>query len=129
MTQQKSRPIRGLARVTFRANANVIRNELEQGWTAKAIFDRHHATLGTMSYRQFIATSLRNSALMSVAAPLRRARFTAVRRPLPTPPRRYPRCLPCHHKDLPVPDTNQAETFNHDPLERPGDRRRLPGEE
>jgi hypothetical protein len=54
MTQKKPQPMRGLARVTFRANAAMIRTELEQGWTAKAIFERHHAKFGTMSYRQFL---------------------------------------------------------------------------
>src|SRR6185312_1888589 len=54
MTQKKPQPMRGLARGTFRANAAMIRSELEQGWSGKALFERHPAQLGTLSHRQFL---------------------------------------------------------------------------
>jgi len=124
--------MRGLARVTFRANAAMIRTELEQGWTAKAIFERHHAKLGTMSYRQFlrhIAQELGPDVGRSLVArgPPRRGEPPP---PLPSaaePPPAAPSPSPqgtdrAGHQPA-------SRGFNHDPIERPDDRRRLLGEQ
>lgn len=46
--------MRGHARVTFRAHIALIRTELEQGHTAKSIYERHKTKLGSMSYRQLL---------------------------------------------------------------------------
>lgn len=53
MARESQRKRRGIARVSFRANLETIRAELDQGWPAKAVFDRHIAGLDVMSYRQF----------------------------------------------------------------------------
>lgn len=46
--------VRGLARVTFITNLDLIRRELEQGWTAQAIYDRHPELFGgAISYAHF----------------------------------------------------------------------------
>jgi hypothetical protein len=46
------KPMKGMARVSFLAQAGTIRGELEQGWPLKAIHQRHADKLG-MSYAQF----------------------------------------------------------------------------
>ena len=53
MARESQRKRRSIARVSFRANLETIRTELDQGWPAKAVFDRHIAGLDVMSYRQF----------------------------------------------------------------------------
>ena len=53
MALQSKQPMRGLARVTFRALQPTIETELKAGWTAKAIYDRHSDKLTTISYPQF----------------------------------------------------------------------------
>lgn len=46
--------IRGVARVVFRANQATIEDELNQGWTAKSIYERHADKLASkISYPQF----------------------------------------------------------------------------
>jgi hypothetical protein len=134
MTQKKPQPMRGLARVTFRANAAMIRTELEQGWTAKAIFERHHAKLGTMSYRQFlrhIAQELGPDVGRSLVA-----RSPPPRGDPPPPPLPAAADPPAAAAPSPSPQGQHRaghepanRGFNHDPLERPDDRRRLLGEE
>jgi hypothetical protein len=47
-----TKPMKGMARVSFLAQAGTIRGELEQGWPLKAIHQRHADKLG-MSYAQF----------------------------------------------------------------------------
>jgi len=44
--------MKGMARVSFLAQAGTIRGELEQGWPLKAIHQRHADKL-SMSYAQF----------------------------------------------------------------------------
>jgi hypothetical protein len=46
-------PMRGMARVAFRALQPTIEAELKEGWTAKAIYNRHSDKLTTISYPQF----------------------------------------------------------------------------
>jgi Family of unknown function (DUF5338) len=47
-----TKPMKGMARVSFLAQAGTIRGELEQGWPLKAIHQRHADKL-SMSYAQF----------------------------------------------------------------------------
>jgi hypothetical protein len=70
-SNSKPRKPRGTARVAFRANLEIIRAELEQGWPARAIYDRHIATLDVMSYRQFAryVSALRTEWSVSLPAP------------------------------------------------------------
>jgi hypothetical protein len=132
MTEKKPQPMRGLARVTFRANAAMIRTELEQGWTAKAIFERHHAKLGTMSYRQF----LRHIA-QELGPDVGRSLVARSSPPRGDPPPALPAAdPPAAAAPSPSPQgkhragpQSPSRGFNHDPLERPDDRRRLLGEE
>ena len=44
----------GIARVAFIAHVAVIRSELEQGWSAKAIYQRHADKFTAISYPQFV---------------------------------------------------------------------------
>jgi hypothetical protein len=53
MTDARKNPIRGLARVAFRALQPTIETELNEGWTAKAIYTRHSEKLQAISYTQF----------------------------------------------------------------------------
>jgi len=119
MTDGKPAAIRGLARVVFRANLATIRIELDQGWTAKAIFERHHAKLGAMSYRQFcryVADELDRAGPSWAAQP-------AVEPARPPPP-------PCTSPQGSADAGHQQppRSFEHDPVERPGDYERLFGE-
>lgn len=119
MTQQKPRPIRGLSRVTFRANRETVRDELEQGWTAKAIFERHRDKLGTMSYRQFM-----RHILLELGPDVGRAAMA--RSPSPHDPPTPVLAVMTGASPLPPRTEYQPRrTFNHDPIER----RRLLGEE
>jgi hypothetical protein len=129
VTELPPRPTRGLARVTFRANADTIRTELEQGWTAKAIFERHNARLGIMSYRQFLRHILQE--LGPDVGRSAMARSPPHRDPQPPP---LPSVAEPEVPSLPSQGSSRAghhpnRTFNHDPIERPDDRRRLLGEE
>jgi hypothetical protein len=53
MTEDRKSPMRGLARVAFRALQQTIEKELIEGWTAKAIYIRHSDKLQAISYTQF----------------------------------------------------------------------------
>ena len=54
MTELSKPPMRGLARVAFRALQTTIDTELKEGWTAKSIYDRHANKLTAISYPQFV---------------------------------------------------------------------------
>jgi hypothetical protein len=110
----------------------MIRNELGQGWTARSVYDRHHDKLGIMSYRQFLrhiaqelGPDVGHSAVVrsppradaSPASPLSTA--TPLTDSPSLPPQGSSRAG--HH--------SPSRTFNHDPIERPDDRRRLLGED
>jgi hypothetical protein len=51
--EKRDYPMRGLARVAFRAMQPTIEKELIEGWTAKAIYERHADKLTAISYPQF----------------------------------------------------------------------------
>src|SRR5689334_4473241 len=49
------KPVRGAARVAFLAHLETIKDELAQGWTAKAVYQRLTPKLGeAISYAQFV---------------------------------------------------------------------------
>ncbi len=95
--------LRGHARVTFRAHIALVRTELDQGHTAKAIFDRHKTKLGSMSYRQFLRhiereiTGTSSAPVVQQAAPV----------PVPPPP------------PNPIPATENPSHARHEPDARP----------
>ena len=101
--QMKESKLRGHARVTFRAHIALVRTELDQGYTAKAIFDRHNAKLGSMSYRQFLRhigreiTGTSSAPLVPQAAPV----------PISPPPAK------------PIPATRNPPHAGHEPAARP----------
>jgi hypothetical protein len=51
--ERREYPMRGLARVAFRALQPTIEKELTEGWTAKSIYERHAEKLTAISYPQF----------------------------------------------------------------------------
>jgi Family of unknown function (DUF5338) len=127
MSPPSDRPrMKGFGRVAFIAQLAEITAELDAGWPIKAIYDNRKQRLG-VSYVQFTRyvdqfirqnrrpqASTRGPAAVSQASP-------------PTPPQ-APTVL------IASEGTNDAgyrpaRTFNHDPLERPGDRKRLLGED
>lgn len=135
-----ARTIRGIARVTFIAHLAVIRTELEQGWTAKAIYERHPDKLGAMSYPQFAryVRQLKEGAGLGTAI---KAVYSPATGRFSDPPRSEPSqdgpATPhsqegpdAHAGQQPASDTGRrpARTFRHDPQERPGDYERLFGE-
>ena len=99
----KESKLRGHARVTFRAHIALVRTELDQGYTAKAIFDRHNTKLGSMSYRQFLRHIGREITGTSSAPPVPQAA------PIPVP------ALP----SKPTPATGNPSHARHEPTARP----------
>lgn len=45
--------LKGAGRVSFLARIEQVRSEVNEGWPLVAIFDRHKADLGVLSYSQF----------------------------------------------------------------------------
>ena len=128
-----SKPMKGMARVAFLAHLDAIWAELAQGFPLKAVYQKHQAKLG-MSYTQFTRYCARLPRAEATLAPA-----TAVRPkqpPTPAIPRLGPQ--PVAASPPPAPQirgpanaghqsVQPARTFNHDPLEKPGDRERLLG--
>ena len=86
MSDPTNPTIKASARVIFIANLALVRKELAEGWTAKALFERHADKFaGRISYPQFAryVRRLREDAApasISGTAPSSRSRV------LPTPP-------------------------------------------
>jgi hypothetical protein len=132
----RPRTIRGTARVTVIAHLAVIRTELEQGWTAKAIYDRHADKLAVMSYPQFAryVRQLKDGsglgeAIKAVYSPAA-GRFIN-----PSAPESGRSGQPQEESHAHAGQQSAADagggtprTFKHDPQERPGDYERLFGE-
>jgi Family of unknown function (DUF5338) len=130
------RKARGTARVVFIALMDTIVAELERGHTAIAIYTRHQRKLGnSISYQQFsrYVRQLREDG--AVKPPLGRpsapsTSLASSLKPKPIAPAVFKtqpeaaerpqdaRHDPVHHRG-----------FNHDATERPGDRKRLLGED
>jgi len=121
----------GVGRVAFLARIDTIRDELAQGWSLKAVHARHKDALG-IGYKTFWRLVVRHAAdarpapgRAEGAKPDRQssaheassgARATAAK---PTPPSVQGSDAHAGHQP--------PRTFNHDPVERPGDYERLFG--
>jgi len=125
----------GIGRVAFLARIDTIKAELAQGWPLTAVYARHREALG-IGYWGFWRLV---------------ARYAADARPVPIQavndePKRKPHvaadaaCLDTHTTAKKAPPTLRTgegtdahaghqphRTFNHDPIERPGDYERLFG--
>jgi len=99
----------GVGRVAFFARIDKIRAELAQGWPLTAVYARHKEALG-IGYWGFCRLVVRH------AADARPVPIKAVKAPVPS---------------VEGPDAHAGQqpprTFNHDPIERPGDYERLFG--
>ena len=129
-----SKPMKGMARVAFLAHLDVIRTELSQGFPLKAVYQKYQAKLG-MSYTQFTrycaqlpraeAALFPATAITPGQAPSPRPRSQQAPKAQAGPPSPVPQTKgPAYAGHQPV---QPARTFNHDPLEKPGDRERLLG--
>jgi Family of unknown function (DUF5338) len=128
----------GVGRVAFLARIDAIKVELAQGWSLKAIYQRHKDRLA-VGYSSFCKLVSRHAA---DARPVVR---TQVQPAPPAGPKSAPGMArvmanpPENRRGAPEPpaiseegssahDGHQpARTFNHDPIERPGDYERLFG--
>lgn len=84
-----------VARVTFTANRELVRKAVEEGWSAKAIYEQNQPKLASISYRQFVryVNEMRNlSPAPDTSGPPQPQRIPDVRPPQPA----------------------DARTFNHD---------------
>jgi hypothetical protein len=128
------RRVKGLGRVAFIANLQEITAELEAGWPIKAVYDKRVARLG-MSYAQFARY------VDQIIRRNRRAASVAGAGPSVPPPSSPPSSPPAGRAVPSAPATqivpegtthaghHAARGFNHDPIERPDDRKRLLGED
>lgn len=124
----------GVGRVAFFARIDAIRAELAQGWPLTAIYARHKDALG-ISYSGFWRLVVRH------AADARPTQSQTLKSGPKRPPQASAPAAITHTGTacLPAPLPQQSEgpdahagrqparTFNHDPIERPGDYERLFG--
>jgi hypothetical protein len=124
----------GVGRVAFFTRIDTIRAELAQGWPLTAIYARHKKALG-IGYWGFYRLVVRHAAdarpvpLQAVNDEPKRKRHASARAAsLDTPTTAT--------KPPPIPSVEGSDahaahqrhrTFNHDPIERPGDYERLFG--
>lgn len=122
------RRMKGVGRVSFIAHLGEITAELDAGWPIKAIYEKRADALG-LSYAQFaryvaeIVRRGRGTRVGSNPGGAPQSSAPAANRPMPEPRKTMASEGHAHvgHQS--------ARTFNHDPLERPDDRKRLLGEE
>jgi len=119
--------MKGIGRVTFMALRAEIAAELDAGRPLKAVYENHQGRLG-ISYRQFgryvdelIRGDGRNQASSPPRAGTSPPRLSHLE---PTVAAEISATGPAGQAPRPTP-----RRFNHDPVERPGDRRRLLGED
>jgi hypothetical protein len=126
MAAKSSRTAWGAGRVAFIARIDAIRSEMRQGYPLTMIFARHQTALG-IRYQTFCKLVSRYAADARLA-PVR-ARSDAN-----PPPASAPALSTTSEARLPsLPAQGPSDArhlpgrrgFNHDPLERPDDRRRL----
>lgn len=131
MSKPTTPTIKASARVTFIANLAVVRKELAEGWTAKAIFERHADKLaGRISYPQFVRY-VRQLRETEPAPPIGRASSS-------TPHQARSKLPPVQARDVTAPrtpatgtaadarsDPLQRRTFEHDGQPRQDDIERL----
>jgi hypothetical protein len=114
--------IKGIGRVAFIAHLADITADLDAGWPAKAVYERRAGSLG-ISYVQFTRY---------VDQIVRGGNRSPTANHGPTsPPSTPPASIQQADTRGPRHAGHQSDrrTFNHDPIERPDDRRRLLGEE
>ena len=114
--------MKGIGRVAFMAQLADITADLDAGWPVKAVYQKWAGNLG-MSYVQFtryVDRIVRQGDRSR--APARGATPPAAPLPDPVSPIDSRGTLHAGHQPA-------RRTFNHDPIERPDDRRRLLGEE
>lgn len=112
--------MKGIGRVTFMAHLAEITAELDAGASLKAIHENHRDRLG-ISYSQFVNyvdRIIRHRARNQAPLPPQPAR------PEPAVQRGSTASAETSHAAHRAP-----RSFNHDPVERPDDRRRLLGED
>jgi hypothetical protein len=118
--------MKGVGRVAFMAHLAEITADLGAGWPIKAVYQKRADKLG-MSYAQFARYV---DQIVRRGNRARPPRFDPSPPPLPSaaaPPAAAPSPPPqgssrAGHQPI-------RRGFNHDPIERPDDRRRLLGEE
>lgn len=117
---------RGVGRATFLAHLADITAELDAGWPLKVVYENRGGRLG-ISYAQF--TRYVDRLVRHAASPPAKASPS----PPPSPPMTRPipgvSAGPVASEGSSHAGHRPFRTFNHDPLERPDDRRRLLGEE
>jgi len=119
--------MKGISRVTFMTLLAEIAAELDAGRPLKAVYENHQGRLG-ISYRQFgryvdelIRGDGRDQASSPPPAGTSPPRLAQLE---PTVAAGISATRPAGQAAPPTP-----RSFNHDPVERPGDRRRLLGED
>lgn len=114
--------IKGIGRVAFLAQRADIAADIEAGWPLTAIYDRRAGKLG-ISYAQFaryVDQLIRRSNPARTTIPGSMPKSPPL--PAPVPPADAKGTLHAGHQPA-------RRSFNHDPIERPDDRRRLLGED
>jgi Family of unknown function (DUF5338) len=113
--------IKGIGRVAFISHLAEITADLDAGWPVKAVYQKQAGNLG-ISYVQFTRY---------VGRIVRQGDHSRAPARGPTPSAPPP--APVSQADTRGPHhaghQSARRTFNHDPIERPDDRRRLLGEE
>lgn len=126
-TSPDRRSTKGVGRVTFMAHLAEITAELDAGRPLKAVYENRQDRLG-ISYRQFTRY---------VGLFIRRSAHDKAPSPSPAAASAPPLTHPEPNAGIGITASGQADhdahraprTFNHDPVERPDDRRRLLGED
>jgi hypothetical protein len=134
LTHEPPRKSWGAGRVAFIARLDTIRLEMSQGYPLTTIFQRHQAALG-IGYQSFCKLVSRYAGDARLV-PRPASRPSSTTEPTPTP-----KPNPASSPVVPEPVLSSTErlpharhepavrrTFNHDPLEKPDDRKRLLGE-
>jgi hypothetical protein len=119
--------MKGMGRVTFMAHIAEITAELDAGRPLKAVYENRQGRLG-ISYRQFtryVGLLIRRSAHDEAPSPSPAAASA--------PPLTHPEPVAGNGVTASAQAGHDAQrtprTFDHDPVERPDDRRRLLGED
>jgi Family of unknown function (DUF5338) len=131
--------MKGIGRVAFLAQLAEITAELDAGWPIKAVYDNRKQRMG-ISYAQF--TRYVDQIVRNHDAPAAAHHAIVTSQPVRDRPRHEPSPPPLPSAAAPPPTippvppqgssraghVPPSRTFNHDPIERPDDRRRLLGE-
>ena len=121
----------GAGRVAFLAMLDTIRGELRQGHPLTAIFARHQAALGIRyaGFCKLVKRYAEDAKVANAAVPARRPVPSAAAAPFAAPAQPAPAPSYATEGSYDAGQPPARRTFNHDPVERPDDRRRLLGED